>query len=76
MNEESPRPGTNEEREWATKRIIIGGFSQGGVMSLLAGLTNEERLGGVFVVSGMLAMRDLLPEVSSLSHFATFVRSS
>ncbi|GAA5884051.1 hypothetical protein JCM16303_001376 [Sporobolomyces ruberrimus] len=56
-------PGTNEEREWASKRILIGGFSQGGVMSLLAGLTNEERLGGIFVFSGMLPVRDLLPEI-------------
>lgn len=70
-------PGTNEEREWASKRILIGGFSQGGVMSLLAGLTNEERLGGIFVFSGMLPVRDLLPEVRSrIPSLGTFPLSS
>lgn len=39
-------------------RIILGGFSQGGAMSLLAGLTNERKLGGVAVLSGWLPLKD------------------
>lgn len=33
------------------KRIILGGFSQGGAVSLFSGLTFTERLGGVFGLS-------------------------
>lgn len=38
-------------------RIILGGFSQGGAMSLLTGLTNERKLGGIAVLSGWLPLR-------------------
>lgn len=61
---DSNSPVTKEEQEWASKRILIGGFSQGGVMSLLTGLTHENKLGGIVVFSGMLPVRHLLPEVS------------
>lgn len=33
------------------RRIILGGFSQGGAVSLFSGLTFTERLGGVFGLS-------------------------
>jgi len=33
------------------RRIILGGFSQGGAMSLFSGLTFKERLAGVFGLS-------------------------
>jgi len=39
-------------------RIILGGFSQGGAMSLLAGLTSETKLGGVAVLSGWLPLKE------------------
>ena len=39
-------------------RIIIGGFSQGGSMSLLTGLTSERKLGGVVVMSGWLPLKN------------------
>jgi len=35
----------------SSKRIILGGFSQGGVMSLLTGLTSEISLGGIVALS-------------------------
>lgn len=38
-------------------RIIVGGFSQGGAMGLLTGLTTERRLGGVVVMSGWLPLK-------------------
>lgn len=31
-----------------SNRIVIGGFSQGGAMSLLSGLTSPNKLGGIF----------------------------
>lgn len=39
-------------------RIILGGFSQGGTMSLLTGLTDERKLGGLVVLSGWLPLRN------------------
>lgn len=29
-------------------RIVVGGFSQGGAMSLLSGITYKDQLGGIF----------------------------
>jgi len=39
------------------ERIVLGGFSQGGAMSLLTGLTTERKLGGVAVLSGWLPLQ-------------------
>ncbi|GAA5940324.1 uncharacterized protein JCM15063_002600 [Sporobolomyces koalae] len=55
--------GTDEERRWASKRIVVAGFSQGSVVSLLAALTAEYPLGGVAVFSGFLPMRHELPQL-------------
>lgn len=45
---------TDEERAWASRRIILAGFSQGSVMSLLTGLTAQDTLAGIAVISGWL----------------------
>ena len=45
-------------------RIIIGGFSQGGVMSLLTGLTSARKLGGVVVMSSWLPLKTKFKAVS------------
>jgi poly(3-hydroxybutyrate) depolymerase len=45
-------------------RVIIGGFSQGGAMSLLTGLSNERKLAGVAVLSGWLPLKDKFKAVS------------
>ena len=56
------------------ERIVIGGFSQGGSMSLLAGLTARRedglfggkhgwKLGGVAVLSGWMPLQDTFPKV-------------
>lgn len=37
-------------------RVVLGGFSQGGAMSLLTGLTTERKLGGLVVLSGWLPL--------------------
>ena len=42
----------------AEENIILAGFSQGGVISLLAGLTHERRLGGILALSTYLPARD------------------
>jgi len=46
-------------------RIIVGGFSQGGAMSLLVGLTGERKLGGVTVLSGWLPLNSKFKTMAS-----------
>jgi lysophospholipase-1 len=45
-------------------RIVLGGFSQGGTMSLLTGLTGERKLGGLVILSGWLPLRHKFKAVS------------
>ncbi|KAH7238655.1 Phospholipase/carboxylesterase/thioesterase [Fusarium tricinctum] len=40
----------------APERIVLGGFSQGGAMSLLAGLTCTNKLGGIIGLSSWLVL--------------------
>lgn len=51
-----------------TERIVLGGFSQGGAMSVMAGITNPTKLGGIFGLSCYLLLpgkiRDLIPAAS------------
>ena len=51
-----------------TERIVLGGFSQGGAMSLMAGITNPTKIGGIFGLSCYLLLqdkiRDLVPAES------------
>ncbi|KAG5303280.1 acyl-protein thioesterase [Histoplasma capsulatum G186AR] len=41
-------------------RIILGGFSQGGAMSLFTGITQREKLGGIFGLSCYLPLSEKL----------------
>ncbi|PGH04195.1 hypothetical protein AJ79_07173 [Helicocarpus griseus UAMH5409] len=41
-------------------RIVLGGFSQGGAMSLFTGITHKEKLGGIFGLSCYLPLSDKL----------------
>ena len=55
-------------------RIVVGGFSQGGAVSLSAGLQYPGRLAGVLCISGWFANRDafrLAPEAAAtpVGHF-------
>ncbi|WEW61406.1 alpha/beta hydrolase family protein [Emydomyces testavorans] len=47
-------------------RIVLGGFSQGGAMALITGLTSKEKLAGIFGLSCYLPLsqkiKELLPE--------------
>jgi phospholipase/carboxylesterase len=53
------------ERETAAgipaARILIAGFSQGGVIALQTGLRYSQRLAGILVLSAGLSLRDTLP---------------
>jgi phospholipase/carboxylesterase len=45
-----------KERGIPAHRIVLGGFSQGCAMSLLAGVRHAERLAGIFGLSGYLPL--------------------
>tara|TARA_B100001094_G_scaffold258548_1_gene258379 strand:- start:725 stop:1390 length:666 start_codon:yes stop_codon:yes gene_type:complete len=45
-----------------SERIILAGFSQGGVMALHTGLKFPQRLGGILALSCYLPLFDALPE--------------
>ena len=51
-----------------TERIVLGGFSQGGAMSLMAGITCPTKLGGIFGLSCYLLLqskvKDMVPAES------------
>lgn len=52
-----------------SSRIILGGFSQGGAMSLLVGLTGEHRLAGLAVLSGWLPLKSRFKNVCLTSTY-------
>ena len=41
-----------------SEKIILGGFSQGGCSSILAGLTYPKKLAGIVAISGWVAYRE------------------
>ncbi|KAK4058147.1 hypothetical protein OIO90_000886 [Microbotryomycetes sp. JL221] len=57
--------GTLEERIWAASKLVLAGFSQGSVMSLLSGLTSKYRLGGLVLISSFMPLRRTLPSLMS-----------
>ncbi|KAL8697416.1 MAG: hypothetical protein Q9224_002329 [Gallowayella concinna] len=46
-----------------SSRIILGGFSQGGSISIFAGLTSPYPLAGIFGLSSYLLLADALPKL-------------
>jgi lysophospholipase I len=60
-------------------RIVLGGFSQGGAMTLLTGMTTEMKLAGLIVMSGRLPIREKIkavrasynPSATGLRHILT-----
>ncbi|KDR84072.1 hypothetical protein GALMADRAFT_236716 [Galerina marginata CBS 339.88] len=52
-------------------RIVLGGFSQGGAMSLLSGLTGDHKLAGIAVMSGWLPMKNKFKEMASKNAAST-----
>ena len=53
------------EKGIPSERIVLGGFSQGGAMSIFSGLTCPTRLGGIFGLSCYLLLqgkiKDMVP---------------
>ena len=49
-----------------SERIVLAGFSQGGVMSLFSGLRFEKRLAGIMALSCYLPTADVLPTELSI----------
>ena len=54
-------------------RIVLGGFSQGGAMSLLTGLTSERKLAGVVCLSGWVPLRGKFKSASLLRTLTKFI---
>ncbi|GAB7344795.1 hypothetical protein MBLNU457_3257t2 [Dothideomycetes sp. NU457] len=46
-----------------SERIVLGGFSQGGAMSLMAGTTCPTKLGGIFALSSYLLLQSKLQDL-------------
>jgi len=53
------------------EKIVIGGFSQGAALSLVAGLTSEKKYAGVAILSGWLPMRKKLAPMFSAEATST-----
>jgi predicted esterase len=51
------------EKGIPANRIVLGGFSQGGAMSLLSGVTAPQKLGGIFGLSCYLLLQKKLQEL-------------
>jgi predicted esterase len=46
------------------ERIVVGGFSQGGAMSLYSGLTAPKKLGGIVGLSCYLLLKDKIKDLA------------
>lgn len=55
----------------ASERILLGGFSQGGAMSLYAGLKFIAPLGGIICLSAYLPLRTTFTECEATANFKT-----
>ncbi|KAJ3320262.1 hypothetical protein HDV06_005406 [Boothiomyces sp. JEL0866] len=49
----------------SSEKIVLGGFSQGAVMTLLAGLTTNHKLGGLVALSGYLPLSTKIESIKS-----------
>ncbi|KAI0032880.1 lysophospholipase I [Vararia minispora EC-137] len=49
-----------------TRRVVLGGFSQGAALAIIAGLSTKTRLAGVAALSGRVMVRDRLKSMVSL----------
>jgi lysophospholipase-1 len=49
----------------ASERIVIGGFSQGGAMSIFSGLTAPVKIGGIIGLSSWLLLNQMVKEHAS-----------
>jgi phospholipase/carboxylesterase len=59
------------QRGIATSRIVLGGFSQGGAISLFSGPRCPEKLAGIMGLSCYMLLEDLLPTERTRANFQT-----
>ncbi|MBV8805747.1 MAG: carboxylesterase, partial [Sinobacteraceae bacterium] len=59
------------QRGIPTQRIVLGGFSQGGAISLFAGPRYPEKLAGIMGLSCYMLLEDLLPAERTRVNFQT-----
>lgn len=59
------------QRGIPTERIVLGGFSQGGAISLFAGPRYPEKLAGIMGLSCYMLLEDLLPAERTRVNFQT-----
>jgi phospholipase/carboxylesterase len=57
------------QRGIATSRIVLGGFSQGGAISLFSGPRYPEKLAGIMGLSCYMLLEDLLPTERTRANF-------
>lgn len=61
------------QRGIPTNRIVLGGFSQGGAISLFSGPRYPEKLAGIMGLSCYMLLEDLLPAERSRANYATSI---
>jgi phospholipase/carboxylesterase len=59
------------QRGIPTNRIVLGGFSQGGAISLFSGPRYPEKLAGIMGLSCYLLLEDLLPAERTRANYST-----
>jgi phospholipase/carboxylesterase len=59
------------QRGIATSRIVVGGFSQGGAISLFSGPRYPEKLAGIMGLSCYMLLEDLLPAERTRANYQT-----
>jgi phospholipase/carboxylesterase len=59
------------QRGIPTNRIVLGGFSQGGAISLFSGVRYPEKLAGIMGLSCYMLLEDLLPAERTRVNYAT-----
>ena len=59
------------QRGIPTNRIVLGGFSQGGAISLFSGPRYPEKLAGIMALSCYMLLEDLLPAERTQVNYAT-----
>jgi len=59
------------QRGIPTNRIVLGGFSQGGAISLFSGPRYPEKLAGIMALSCYMLLEDLLPTERTRVNYAT-----
>ncbi len=63
--------GRENTRGIPTNRIVLGGFSQGGAISLFSGVRHPEKLAGIMGLSCYMLLEDLLPGERARVNFLT-----